>query len=65
MIPALRQASFSLLCKLDPAKKNAEEKIVAKYSALNDRLNFQPIAVEISGVLGPSSNSFLTMSAQR
>ena len=39
--------------------KKGEEGKVAKFSALTDQSQFQPIAVEISGVFGPSYMKFL------
>ena len=41
------------------AASKAEEAKVGKYSTLTDRFTIQPIAVETTGVVGPSSLSFL------
>ena len=41
------------------AARSAESNKSKKYRALSDRFHFQPFAVETSGVIGPSSLSFL------
>ena len=43
------------------AARNAEALKVAKYSALTDRYIFEPVAVETSGAIGPSSMAFLKL----
>ena len=48
-------------CALNPgaAAKEAEEKKRVKYLGLSDRFRFEPVAVETSGVIGPSTLKFL------
>ena len=41
------------------AASSAEERKRVKYASLANRYEFQPIAVETSGVLGPSTIAFL------
>ena len=59
--------SSIISCALNPgsAAKAAEEKKRAKYSELSDRFRFEPVAVETSGVIGPSTLKFLIELGQR
>ena len=59
--------SSIISCALNPgsAAKAAEEKKRAKYSELSVRFRFEPVAVETSGVIGPSTLKFLIELGQR
>ena len=59
--------SSIISCALNPgsAAKAAEERKRARYSELSDRFRFEPVAVETSGVIGPSTLKFLIELGQR
>ena len=60
-------ASAVMESALEPgsAARAAEDRKRERYSELSERYIFQPLAVETSGVLGPSSGKFLAQLGQR